>query len=299
MRNQLLLVVSVITFVWLPTASAAEVLQTFAWPELKASGQLSAGEVLPAEPPEKGEILKIENPQDRSKKVKLLEIKDPGITDLTYAIRGRIRYENVKGRSYLEMWNYFPDDSHYFSRTLGNRGLLKHLEGTSAWRPFALPFSIEKETAARPNRLVVNLVFEGSGTVYLTPPRLEQYANAEEVLGVHGAWWGERTGGVIGGILGTVLGLLGGLIGTLGGRGRARTFVMALMAAIVFFGCVLLVAGAFALLVGQPYAVWYPMLLCGVISTLVCGSLRPVMRRRYEQRELERISKVDLGKMSE
>lgn len=300
MKSLLLLVLvsGVLVFAWLPMTLAAEELQTFKWSELKKSGQLSAGEVLQAEPPEKGKILKIENPRDEPKKIKLLEIKDPAITDLTFAIRGWISYEEVKGRSYMEMWVYYPDGSHYFSRTLGNQGLLKHLEGTSGWRPFALPFFIDKESVAHPNRLVVNLVFEGSGTVNLTPMYLEQYTNAQDALRVSDAWWGDRIGGIFGGIFGAVLGCLGGLIGTLAGCGRARTFVMSLMVAIVFIGSALIVAGTAALLVGQPYAVWFPMLLCGVIATLVFAPMWRTIHRRYEQRELEQISAVDLGIMS-
>ncbi|MBN1589397.1 MAG: hypothetical protein JW888_07775 [Pirellulales bacterium] len=297
MRKLMLLVVGTLMASWLPATHAAETLRDISWAELRKSGQLSAGEVLPAKSPKDVQMLKIENVTNTPKTVKLFELKSPGVTHSAYAIRGRARYEKMKGRSYLEMWNHFPDGARFFSRTLATRGVLKYLEGTSDWRDFSLPFSISGRTD-RPDRLVVNLVFKGSGTVYLAPMQLKQYAHAQEATMLPGAWWGDRTAGLIGGILGSALGCLGGLIGVLASRGRARAFVMALTAAIVLFGIALLGAGVVALLLKQPYAVHYPLLLIGGLGTLIVGPMRRVLRRRYEQKELQQISAMDLGSAS-
>jgi len=294
MRNLSLLAAVLLVSPWLPMARAADVLRDISWAELKESGVPLAGTVTPAESPRQGDVLKIENPEDQPKQIMLLELKNPGVTRAAYAIRGQVRCENVKGKSCLEMWNYFPDGGAYFSRTLSETGLMKHLEGTSGWRDFSLPFVITKGNT-RPNRLVLNMVFEGRGTVYLGPLRLEQYDSARQALRIPGAWWDDQTGGLLGGIMGSVLGCLGGLIGILAGRGRARVVVMELTAAIMFLGMGLLAVGLTALVVGQPYAVWFPTTLGGVISTGVFGGLRPTIRRRYEQQELEQMSAVDLG----
>jgi len=56
-----------------------------------------------------------------------------------------------------------------------------------------------------------------------------------------------------------------------------------------------LVAGLVALGLGQPYAVYYPLLLFGGILTVVCGGLLPVIRRRYAEIELRRMTAMDLG----
>ena len=106
----------------------------------------------------------------------------------------------------------------------------------------------------------------------------------------HG-WWSDRTAGWIGGVGGTTVGLLGGLIGTLGGLGKARHFVLTLNACLVGFGVVCLVSGVIALALGQPYAVYYPLLLGGIILTAVCGGIRPALRQGYEQRELRRMAR--------
>jgi hypothetical protein len=52
----------------------------------------------------------------------------------------------------------------------------------------------------------------------------------------------------------------------------------------------MLAVGGYALLSGQPYGIWYPMLLCGAIFTVVMGSLFPVVRHRYQEAEMRRIT---------
>lgn len=88
---------------------------------------------------------------------------------------------------------------------------------------------------------------------------------------------------------------MGGLIGTLAGCGKARRFVLALTASLAVFGAVCLGAGVVALALGQPYAVYYPLLLGGLILTVVCGGTWPAVRRGYELRELQRMAALDSG----
>jgi len=297
MRNLPVLLVSLIILAWLPTAQAAEVLRKISWSELEKSGQLAAGEVLPADPPKEGHILKIENEKNEPKQVQLLELNSPGITGPAYAIRGQVRYENVKGKGFLEMWNHFPDGGFYFSRTLGEIGPMKHLEGTSDWRDFTLPFFINQGDV-RPDRLVINLVFEGSGTIYLGPLQLEQYADMPAAMKAFKGWWDAWTGWLISGILVVVLVCLGIATGVLVRRGRGRGFVMAVTAATALLGMALLGAGAAALVAAQPAEVWFPLLLGGGLGAGMFGAFRPIIRKRYDQMELEQISAMDLGKGS-
>ena len=56
-----------------------------------------------------------------------------------------------------------------------------------------------------------------------------------------------------------------------------------------------LVAGAIALTLGQPYAVYYPLLLGGTLLTALFGGIWPTIRQGYEQRELRRMAAMDAG----
>jgi len=104
-----------------------------------------------------------------------------------------------------------------------------------------------------------------------------------------------KAGILIGSIGGSVLGVFGGLMGTLIGCGKARRFVLAAMKAAVALGALLLIAGIVTVLAGQPYALYYPLLLLGGICIPVFGCLYPVVRRRYQQDEFRRMQAMDAG----
>jgi hypothetical protein len=110
-----------------------------------------------------------------------------------------------------------------------------------------------------------------------------------------GAWWGAEASGWIGGIGGTVLGTFGALIGVLASLGKARRLVLGLAWGFVGLGIMALFAGAVALVCRQPFVVYYPLLLGGVIATAVFGGNLPQLRRRYQQLELRRMAALDVG----
>lgn len=100
-----------------------------------------------------------------------------------------------------------------------------------------------------------------------------------------GMWYG-----VIGGGLGgTLCGVLGAAAGILAPRGRGRGLILGGMAFFAATGVIQAALGLFALISGQPYGIWYPMLLCGFIMAVVIGCLIPVVRMRYAQAEQRRI----------
>src|SRR5579862_6538529 len=102
-------------------------------------------------------------------------------------------------------------------------------------------------------------------------------------------WWTAHDGALYGAIGGSVLGVVGGTLGAAAGvlapRGRQRRLVLGAMVGLVGAGVVALGAGVVAVIGGQPYHVWYPLVLCGGILTLVMGPLTPLVNLRYKQAE--------------
>jgi hypothetical protein len=224
----------------------------------------------------------------------LARLDRPALRATVWALTGEVRYEDVQGQGYLEMWNLFPDGGRYFSRTLADRGPMGALSGSSGWRAFVLPFTSRPDLPA-PVALEVNLVLPGRGAVEIGPLRLVQYSPGDDPLALAtGAWWSDRQAGLLGGIVGSGLGLLGGLIGWLASRGRGRGFVLAASAAIVALGALAAAAGVVALLRAQPYGVWYPLVLLGVLSLGVMGLGHRRLRARYDEVELRRLRALDV-----
>lgn len=256
------------------------------WATLMNEGKIPEGELV-------GESLKLENASDQPKTFKLLALPQPGITAPSYAINGQLKYEGVDGTGYLEMLNHFPEGKVYFSKTLSAFGAMRSIQGSSDWRAFSLPFYVRDESgwlADRPVKLEMNLVLPGKGTVYIGPISLSMPAAGENQTK---AWWGTRAFGLIGGIFGGTMGLLGAITGILSSRGKARGFVLSVYWGLLGVGLCLLAVGVFAVVRHQPYAVYYTLLFTGGLMSILSLLLLPVVRRRYQDRELRRMSAAD------
>jgi hypothetical protein len=211
-------------------------------------------------------------------------IDSPAVAGEPYAITGTVTYRGVEGEGYLEMWSSFPDGGRYFSRTLEEAGPLGKLRGSSSERPFVLPFTLTPD-APRPVRLELNVVLPGAGHVTVGNLRL---ASGSEATSAPGAWWSAESAGLIGGAAGSAVGLFGALAGTLCSLGRGRHLVIGGLLALGSSGLALLAVGVAALALGQPYEVWYPLVLLGVLDPVLAFSLLPTARRRFEAAGLRR-----------
>ncbi len=234
---------------------------------------------------------------DAGLETRLLTITNPPISKKLYAITGQIKYENVSGDGFLEMWNYFPPlkpgmpEGKFFSRTMAQFGELGRINGTSDWRKFTVPFNSDGASGA-PTRLELNIVLPGKGNVYVGPLKLVVFEPNQLGAIVKRGWWGEDTWRWIGVIGGPLVGCFGALLGWLAKTGRARTFVIVGLRAIAIIGVLLIIAGFLALLWRQPYPVWLPMLLFGLILASIVFQL-PTIQRRYEELELRRMNSID------
>ncbi len=279
-----------VVFVPVSAAFAEQTAGEISWSKIQADGKITGGQVVS----EDGlTYLKVVNTESRPVTVKILTIENPNVGAPGYEIVGQVRYEGVEAKGYLEMWNHFSHNRRFFSRTLGDRGPMKHLEGSCDWRRFVLPFQFNKDKSGPPDKLVVNIVLPGRGTVLVGPLRLVQYANGEDPPAATGVWWSDRTGGWLGGILGTGIGCLGGLIGLFGGRGKARRFVIGSLKVMFILGLAMLAVCAAALIKSQPYGVWYPFGLVGLLCTILSVAMLPSIRRRYEIIELRKMEAMD------
>jgi uncharacterized membrane protein YqgA involved in biofilm formation len=110
-------------------------------------------------------------------------------------------------------------------------------------------------------------------------------------------WFSSQTAGAIGGLIGTVLGLTGVLIGCSCGicvRKGWKKFMYSIFTLAIAASVLLLATGLVAVVIKQPYHVWYSFLLPGVIGTVIFSSLFPIVRKRFVEKELKQIQAKDL-----
>lgn len=77
--------------------------------------------------------------------------------------------------------------------------------------------------------------------------------------------------------------MMGVLVGWLVPRGRARNFILRAWFTVWAVAVALLIAGIVALTNGQPWGVWYGLLLPGAVGTLVVGANSLVILKRYRE----------------
>jgi hypothetical protein len=287
-----------LVFGMLSACYGQQTLREFDWQKLAASGELPGGTPVTIDGKS---AVKIASANETGLQVQLLRITNPPISKMLYAITGEVKYESVKGDGFLEMWNCFPPDkpgmfeNKYFSRTLDASGDLGKISGTSGWRSFTLPFD-RTGGKSKPTRLEINLILPGQGTVYIGPIKLVEYKGdlgLQNTRGAEGAWWSDRAAGWIGGIGGSVLGCLGSILAVLAAKGRCRGFVVWTSIALIAMGIISAVVGVAAVAIGQPYAVWFPLLLLGVLLLAILPFRLRQYQRGYEDLELRRMVAMD------
>ena len=282
------------------TCSAQNVLAEYDWQKLVQNGQLRGAEAASVDGKS---ALKIVNTNETPLQLQLLKIPKPPISKKLYAITGEVKYNGVRGDGYLEMWNFFPPlqsgmpEGQYFSRTLGVGGEMGKLSGTSDWRAFMLPFDSSGGSGS-PTRLEINIFLPAQGTVFLGPVKLVEYTGSFASTGIasSNAWWSDRAAGMVGGIGGGVLGCLGGLLGWLAWKGQARRFVVAASWVLIGLGVALGVGAVVALSEKQPYAVWFPLVLGGVLLLGIIPFRLRNFLKHYEDLELRRMTAIDAMK---
>jgi hypothetical protein len=236
-------------------------------------------------------VLKVENTNDTPQDFLLLKISDPAVIKKTTFFYGELKCENVALGSTLELFSHFsPVVSGGDETTASQSGAF--LGGSSNWRSYRItvvPFGHRAVDGMPilPAQIEIRLSLAGRGTIYLRPIKLLGTVNNA------GSWWSPQQAGLIGGIGGSLIGCLGGLIGLLVSKGRARNFVLASVKCSIALGILLTIAGLVAVVLQQPYAVWYSLLLPGVILILVFSLNLHSIQRRYDELEIRRMTSID------
>lgn len=220
--------------------------------------------------------------------VALARIDSPAVGWPGWRVDGQVVLEELGAAAFAEMWVVYPDGARYFSRSVSWPA------GASGEVDVSLPFRPDASSPA-PVALEIRLVLEGPARLAVGPLRLVRADRVDDLTAlVSGAWWSERTGAVVGAAGGTALGLLGALLGVLVARGVALRLAAAGLLAVAVAGVAAVAAAAVGLATGQPYGVWYPLGLLGLIAAVVGFALRPVARRRAVQIEIQRMRAADL-----
>ncbi len=102
---------------------------------------------------------------DRPTVIRLYELGNLDVEDALLIYRAQVRTEDVKGHVYLEMLCHFPNQGEFFSRDVQTP-----LSGTTDWTTEETPFFLRK--GQNPDRIKLNLVFEGTGTAWIDDIRL-------------------------------------------------------------------------------------------------------------------------------
>jgi hypothetical protein len=100
-----------------------------------------------------------------STNLRLFDAGDLDVEDARLTYRARIRTESVVGKVYLEMLCHFPGMGDFFSR-----GLPGAMSGTNDWVTVETPFFLK--AGENPDVVKLNLVFDGSGIVWIDDIRL-------------------------------------------------------------------------------------------------------------------------------
>ncbi|MFO8061698.1 MAG: hypothetical protein R6U31_02095 [bacterium] len=107
---------------------------------------------------------------DTSAVFSLFTVHNIDVENTAIVYSAMVKTENLKGRCYLEMWCFFPDKGRYFSRGLDNA-----LTGNNDWTKITTPFFLKE--GENPDSIHLNIVTQGSGTVYIDNITLQHTDN--------------------------------------------------------------------------------------------------------------------------
>ena len=97
--------------------------------------------------------------------IKLFETGRLDVDNARLVYQARLRSADLKGKAYLEMLVDFPNGREFFSR-----GFNSPISGNVEWTTESIPFFLEKDQ--KPENVKLNLVVDGTGTIWVDDVRL-------------------------------------------------------------------------------------------------------------------------------
>ncbi|MEM9658520.1 MAG: hypothetical protein AAF961_09175 [Planctomycetota bacterium] len=102
-----------------------------------------------------------------------------------------------------------------------------------------------------------------------------------------------KFGAYFGAFGGSAVGLAGAVLGSCSyfvRQGKGRRWIVGAYATMIGVGLLALATGIYAWASGQPYGIWYPLAMLGLVSCGVFGGLFPVILRQYREAEERKVS---------
>jgi anti-sigma factor RsiW len=96
--------------------------------------------------------------------VRLFEIENPGVEECLVVYEARLKTQKVRGKAYIEMWCRMQGEESFAKDIVNPTG------GTTDWVSCQTQFWLKK--GERPNLIKVNVVIEGSGTLWIKDIKL-------------------------------------------------------------------------------------------------------------------------------
>lgn len=207
-------------------------------------------------------------PAGQAATIPLGEYPTTAMQSRVYAVQMQVDHAVGSAPAYFEMWTSLREGGAFFSKTLGTQGPMRHLLGHETGRDVIIPASLEgsNKSATRCN---LSLVLPAGGDVTIRKARmLDVPAGLHFLVAASGQWFPGWMGGVIGAVFGVACGCLGSLYRYSHRSGFLWNAMQHFPIALTAISAVILLAGIAALRVKQPYAVWYPLVLIGVLGSL-------------------------------
>lgn len=112
-----------------------------------------------------GGSLRIKSDSPEEQRIRLIETGPMSIENKMLIYSAMLRTGDLDGKAYLEMWCDIPGQGEFFSR-----GVDRPVTGTTEWTDVRTPFRLE--SGQMPANVKLNLVIEGTGTVWIDDIKL-------------------------------------------------------------------------------------------------------------------------------